>query len=85
MKLEDKDAHGLGFNIGAMFKPTDKFGLGLAYRSNVDVSANKGDVTWTNVPTGIASNVPFNTDKWNTTYHYRLSLLSECRTKFYQN
>ncbi len=67
LKLEDKDAHGLGFNIGAMFKPTDKFGLGLAYRSNVDVSANKGDVTWTNVPTGIASNVPFNTDKWNTT------------------
>lgn len=67
LKLEDKDAHGLGFNVGAMFKPTDKFGVGIAYRSNVDVSANKGDVTWSNVPSGIASNVPFNTDKWNTT------------------
>ena len=67
LKLEDKDAHGLGFNVGAMFKPTDKFGVGLAYRSNVDVSANKGDVTWMNVPSGIANNVPFNTDKWNTT------------------
>ncbi|WP_413532726.1 OmpP1/FadL family transporter [Empedobacter brevis] len=66
LKLEDKDAHGLGFNVGAMFKPTDKFGVGLAYRSNIDASANKGDVTWTNVPSGIASNVPFNTDKWNT-------------------
>lgn len=66
LRLEDKDAHGLGFNVGAMIKPTDKFGVGIAYRSNVDVSANKGDVTWSNVPSGIGSNVPFNTDKWNT-------------------
>lgn len=66
LQLEDKDAHGLGFNIGAMLKPTDKFGVGIAYRSNVDVSANKGDVTWTGVPAGIAANTPFNMNKWNT-------------------
>lgn len=66
LKLKDKDAHGLGFNIGAMFKPTDKLGVGIAYRSNVDASANKGDVTWSNVPEGIKHNVPFNTDKWKT-------------------
>lgn len=66
LQLEDKDAHGLGFNVGAMFKPTDKLGVGLAYRSNVDVSANKGDVTWSNVPDGISGNAPFNMNKWNT-------------------
>ena len=66
LKLEDKDAHGLGFNIGAMFKPGDKFSLGLAYRSNVDAKANYGKVTWSNVPAGLATNPSFQTTEWNT-------------------
>ncbi|WP_313375375.1 outer membrane protein transport protein [Chishuiella sp.] len=66
LKLVDKNAHGLGFNFGAMFKPTDKLGIGLAYRSNVDAKANNGDITWSNLPSGLASSAPFNTDKWNT-------------------
>lgn len=66
LQLKDDDAHGLGFTIGAMFKAGDKFGLGLSYRSNVDVKANKGDVKWTGVPNGLTTNPTFMTDKWNT-------------------
>lgn len=66
LELKDKDAHGLGFNMGAMFKPGDKFTLGLAYRSNVDAKANKGTIKWADVPTGLASNSTFQTTKWNT-------------------
>ena len=66
LKLEDKDAHGLGFNIGAMFKPGDKFSLGLAYRSNVDAKANHGTITWDQVPGGLATNPTFQTTEWKT-------------------
>lgn len=66
LKLKDNDAHGLGFSIGAMFKPGEKFGLGISYRSNVDVKANKGNITWSNVPNGLSTTAPFTTDKWNT-------------------
>ncbi|MBF0596886.1 OmpP1/FadL family transporter [Faecalibacter rhinopitheci] len=66
LKLEDDDAHGLGFNVGVMFKPGEKFGLGLAYRSNVDAKANKGKITWSGVPSGLGSNETFQTNEWNT-------------------
>ena len=66
LKLEDKDAHGLGFNVGAMFKPGDKFSLGLAYRSNVDAKANYGTVTWQQVPGGLSTNPTFQTTQWKT-------------------
>ena len=66
LKLKDDDAHGLGFNVGAMFKPGDKFSLGLAYRSNVDAKANYGTISWTGVPSGIANNSVFTTTEWST-------------------
>jgi len=66
LELKDKDAHGLGFNIGAMFKPGDKFTLGLAYRSNSKANANYGSVKWSNVPSGLANNPNFQTTQWNT-------------------
>lgn len=66
LELKDKDAHGLGFNIGAMFKPNDKFSFGLAYRSNVDAKANYGKVKWSNVPSGLESNPTFQTTEWST-------------------
>ena len=67
LELDDDDAHGLGFNVGAMFKPTDKFTVGLAYRSNVDANANYGKVTWSNVPEGLLTNPTFQTTQWKTT------------------
>ena len=66
LELKDKDAHGLGFNFGAMFRPGDKFALGLAYRSNVDAKANYGKVKWSNVPSALGSNPTFQTTEWNT-------------------
>lgn len=66
LELDDDDAHGLGFNVGAMFKPTDKFSIGLAYRSNVDANANYGKVTWSNVPEGLLNNPTFQTTQWKT-------------------
>ena len=66
LKLEDKDAHGLGFNIGVMFKPSEKLNLGLAYRSNVDANANYGKITWSGVPSGLSTNTTFQTTQWRT-------------------
>ena len=66
LELEDDDAHGLGFNVGAMFRPTDKFNFSLAYRSNVDAKANYGTVTWHNVPSGLSTNPTFQTTQWQT-------------------
>ena len=66
LELKDKNAHGLGFNMGAMFKPGDKFALGIAYRSNVNAKANYGNVKWTNVPSALTTNPTFQTTQWNT-------------------
>lgn len=66
LELEDDDAHGLGFNIGTMFRPTEKWNVALAYRSNVDAKANYGTVTWNNVPSGLSTNPTFQTSQWST-------------------
>ncbi|MBS7332639.1 OmpP1/FadL family transporter [Faecalibacter bovis] len=66
LELEDKDAHGLGFNIGTMFRPTEKWNVALAYRSNSEANANYGAVRWSNVPTGLSTNPTFQTTEWKT-------------------
>jgi len=66
LEIEDDDAHGLGFNLGAMFRPSDKMNVALAYRSNVDAKANYGTAKWNNVPSGLANNPTFQTTQWQT-------------------
>src|SRR5690606_10975630 len=73
LEIEDTDAHGLGFNVGAYFRPTDRLNIGLAYRSGIDMKANYGDVVWTDVPTGLSTTMPFSTNQFNA----MLPLVSE--------
>ena len=56
----DGKASGLGFNAGIYFKPSEKFSIGVNYRSKVDMEVNGGDATFT-VPSGIASRFPSTT------------------------
>jgi len=73
LEIDEKDASGTGFNIGAFIKPTKKLQIGLAYRSKVDMKAEDGSASWGNVPTGIATNMPFTTTNFNAS----LPLVSE--------
>lgn len=73
LEIDETDAKGTGFNIGAYFKPTKKLQIGLAYRSKVEMEAEEGAAIWTNVPTGVAGNMPFTTTHFNS----MLPLVSE--------
>lgn len=73
LEIDDTDAHGLGFNIGAYFRPSEKVNIGLAYRSKVDMKANYGDVMWSNVPTALGSTMPFSANEFSA----QLPLASE--------
>lgn len=46
----DGNASGFGFNAGIFFKPTEKFSVGLNYRSQVDMKVEGGDATFTVAP-----------------------------------
>lgn len=50
-------ANGYGFNAGIYFKPIDKLSLGLTYRSQVNMTVNSGDATFT-VPSALQSSFP---------------------------
>ncbi|QCR24161.1 OmpP1/FadL family transporter [Pontibacter sp. SGAir0037] len=50
----DGSASGIGFNAGIYFKPSEKFSLGLNYRSKVDMEVKDGDADFT-VATGVQS------------------------------
>lgn len=73
LEIDDQDAHGLGFNIGAYFRPSKTVNIGLAYRSGIDMKANYGDVKWTDVPSTQATNMPFAANQFNA----MLPLVSE--------
>ena len=53
----DGKADGWGFNAGVFFKPSDKFFVGVTYRSKVEMEVDGGDATFT-VPASLASQVP---------------------------
>lgn len=73
LELDDTDAHGLGFNVGAYFRPSEKINIGLAYRSKVDMKANDGEVLWTDVPTALGATMPFAANEFSA----MLPLVSE--------
>jgi long-chain fatty acid transport protein len=78
LEIDDTDAHGLGFNVGAYFRPSQKLNIGLSYRSKVDMKANYGETTWSNVPSGISNNMPFSTNQFTA----MLPLVSEFMAGF---
>lgn len=73
LEIEDTDAHGLGFNMGAYFRPSQRVNIGLAYRSAIDMKANYGEVAWSNVPSALSTTMPFSTNEFNA----MLPLVSE--------
>ena len=60
-------ANGVGFNLGVQMKPSDKFQIGLTYRSQVNMDVSGGSATFT-VPQSLVSQFP------NTQFDARLPL-----------
>lgn len=50
LTIEAKGISAWGYNVGMMFNPTEKFRLGLNYRSEIIMEARGGDATFTDVP-----------------------------------
>ncbi|MGI4741352.1 MAG: OmpP1/FadL family transporter [Janthinobacterium lividum] len=55
-QLAGKADHKLGYNVGLMYKPSDKLSFGASYRSAIDAHVKAGDVTLSGVPAAVASN-----------------------------
>lgn len=55
-------AFGLGYNLGVQFKLTEKFSLGLNYRSQINKTVDEGTAQFT-VPESVAANFPSGTFK----------------------
>lgn len=57
------DAKGIsawGYNVGMMFNPTEKFRLGLNYRSEIIMEARDGEATFNNLPSLLQNDPRFN-------------------------
>ena len=54
-QLTGKADHKVGYNAGIMFKPSDKFSLGLSYRSAIDAHVSGGSIALTNAPAAVGS------------------------------
>lgn len=44
------NANGMGWNVGAVFRPSEQFSVGLAYRSRVNAKVESGTATFSNIP-----------------------------------
>ncbi len=52
------DAQGIGFNVGAYLKASDRFSLGATYHSNVNMKVDDGVASFSNIPVGLSSTFP---------------------------
>jgi long-chain fatty acid transport protein len=59
MNIKDDKASGTGFGLGFYFKPDEKWDVSIAYRSPVDMKANKGIATF-NVSKELYSSIGLN-------------------------
>jgi len=55
----------IGYNAGIYYKPSEKLGIGISYRSKVDATVEGGDVTYSNLPQAVGSN--FTANKFDVT------------------
>ena len=53
-QLTGKADHKVGYNVGIMYKPSDKLSIGASYRSRVDAHVSGGSVGLSNVPASTA-------------------------------
>jgi len=58
VNLEGKGSN-LGYNVGLIFKPTEKWSLGLDYRSEIMMKVEDGDATF-NIPPSLEGTIPPN-------------------------
>jgi long-chain fatty acid transport protein len=54
-QLTGKADHKVGYNVGIMYKPSDKLSIGASYRSHIDAHISDGTVTTSNLPASVAS------------------------------
>ena len=54
----DGKAHGTGYNVGVSLKASDRLRFGISYRSRVDMHADNGTVSFSNIPATVAGNFP---------------------------
>lgn len=64
-QLTGKADHRVGYNLGVMFKPSDKLSVGLSYRSAVDAHVGDGDIKITGLPASAAGS--FTATKFDVT------------------
>ena len=55
-RLTGKADHKFGYNIGIMFKPSEKLSVGLSYRSHIDAHVSGGDIALTGLPASVGGN-----------------------------
>ena len=55
-QLTGKADHKVGYNVGIMYKPSDKISIGASYRSHIDARISSGSVTTSNIPASAAGN-----------------------------
>lgn len=48
--IEDSGIGAWGYNVGFMLNPTDKLRLGFNYRSEINMKAERGEATFSNIP-----------------------------------
>lgn len=54
-QLTGKADHKLGYNVGIMYKPSDKLSFGASYRSSIDAHVSNGSVAVSGIPAAAAS------------------------------
>jgi long-chain fatty acid transport protein len=64
-QLEGKAEHKVGYNLGVMFKPSDKLSVGLSYRSAVNAHVSDGNIKLTGLPASAAGS--FTATKFDVT------------------
>lgn len=57
----DGRARGLGYNLGIYYEPTEKFSVGINYRSRVNMKVNEGTATFRKSPMIPDSQIPSQT------------------------
>lgn len=62
LELDGGAEPAFGFNAGVFFQPTEKFSIGVNYRSRVDLSVEGGDVMFSNIPAAARANFPEGTN-----------------------
>lgn len=71
LEIDGKADFGYGYNVGVYMKPTEKFSIGISYRSKIELEVNEGDATF-DVPQSLVNSRFFTPD----TFSAKLPMIS---------